>query len=161
MVPAKMPSNPTETPAMFGPTYLNTILPPPPDPCIINPTMAISDEFSHLKGKLSRQRLKQLRNVRDGKCASCGASPLVTKNYCARCAKRAAEHCRSHCNFNPAQPNSLNSIPILLRGDLLATKITAKLHRIAARGIPISNAARDQLTSAILSLPPKKNQNNS
>lgn len=38
----------------------------------------IHDEFTHLKGKVSRQRIYQLRKKRDGLCAICGKLALYS-----------------------------------------------------------------------------------
>lgn len=40
------------------------------------------DEFTHLTGKVSRQRILQLRWIRDGKCQMCGK---VREKYAALC----------------------------------------------------------------------------
>ena len=44
--------------------------------------------------KLSRQRQWQEARKAKGLCASCGAEPLLTNNYGAKCAKRIREKAR-------------------------------------------------------------------
>lgn len=45
--------------------------------------IAIRDRFTRLKGKMSRQRLWQLRKASRGHCITCG-KPAVTANHCLR-----------------------------------------------------------------------------
>ncbi len=49
----------------------------------------IKDEFTKLKGKVSRQRIYQLRKVRDGRCAKCGKKES-NRGLCEFHARRSA-----------------------------------------------------------------------
>jgi len=44
---------------------------------------------------MSRQRAWQLAKRAAGLCIRCGLKPLLTKNHCARCAKKQREYMRS------------------------------------------------------------------
>ncbi len=44
----------------------------------------IIDEFTNLP--ISKQYKWQLRKLRDGKCRTCGKTPLLTTTHCADCA---------------------------------------------------------------------------
>lgn len=50
------------------------------------------------KPKLSRQREWQLKRREEGKCTRCGNPPLLTKNHCAKCARKQREYMRKKTN---------------------------------------------------------------
>jgi hypothetical protein len=45
----------------------------------------IKDEFTHLKGQISRQRIWQLRKHKEHKCIKCGKPEGKCKWYCDDC----------------------------------------------------------------------------
>jgi hypothetical protein len=67
----------------------------------------INDEFTHLK--ISRQRKKQLRYIRDGGCALCG-DPLFSSALCkkhllqARGRQRSVDQCNKHTPGGMGRP---------------------------------------------------------
>lgn len=74
------------------------------------------DEFSHLIGKVSRQRICQLRNKRDGKCCICG-KPKGDSPYAETCficsdknlyrirKRTGAKKFYNHSKFDPPKPH--------------------------------------------------------
>lgn len=62
----------------------------------------IIDEFTDLK--VSRQRKKALRNIKDGNC-QCGNKPLKDSYHCLKCMIYIREHRRVHKKSKIVYPN--------------------------------------------------------
>lgn len=70
----------------------------------------IIDEFTDLP--VSRQRIKQLRWKRDGRCRICGAPIVATSaNFCEKHADKAAQLNRKQKGSQPWRPGCRGRIP--------------------------------------------------
>lgn len=69
----------------------------------------IKDEFSKLT--VSRQRKKQLRYIRDGKCSACGADRKNYATLCDECAVKRRIHQRNLRESKPWQSGKAGRIP--------------------------------------------------